>query len=170
MHIGCTQMHPATLTAIVIELIMLGAQGGHYLSRPHDRTRLWYIGLLLLMLLLNVANGLLPDPTYTITIYLQHIIVTGTGFAVASYYPLYFYKAFELYKLRFHAIYGVPIFVLLPYFLSFVVGYSLHGDIDFARRYGFLVPTVYSFVLLITIGRSIHFAYRKSDQNFGLFC
>lgn len=163
MQVGCTQMHPVTLAAIVIELIMLGAQGAYYLARSHDKTRLWYIGLLLLMLLLNTINGLLPNPTYAIPIYLQHITVTGIGFGVASYYPLYFYKAFGLRKLRFHAVYGVPMFLISPYFLFFVVGYSVHGDINFARLYGFLVSGLYSFILLITIGRAIHFAYRKKD-------
>src|SRR5690606_439162 len=72
-------------------------------------------------------------------------------------------------KLRFHAIYGIPMFMLLPYFLFFVVGYSIHEDIDFARRYGFLIPGIYSAILLITIGRSIHFAYRKNDYSLSLF-
>lgn len=169
MKIGCTQMHTVTLVAIVIELILLGAQGAYYLARPYDRIRLWYIGLLLLMIMLNTVNGLLPDSRYAYPIYIQNIIVTGIGFTVASYYPLYFYKAFELKKLRFHAIYGIPMFMLLPYFLFFVVGYSIHEDIDFARRYGFLIPGIYSAILLITIGRSIHFAYRKNDYSLSLF-
>ena len=165
MQIGCTQMHLVTFTAIVIELIILGAQGGHYLSRSHCKRKLWYIGLLLLMLLLNVVNGLFPGPSYSIPIFIQHNIVTGIGFAIASYYPLYFYKVFELDTLRYHAIYGVPLFVILPYVIFFVMGYSIHEDINLARRYGFLVPGLYSVMLLVTVGKAIHFAYNEERNT-----
>ncbi|WP_379018795.1 helix-turn-helix transcriptional regulator [Parapedobacter deserti] len=165
MNIACTQMHPATLLAIITELILLGAQGALYLSRTHDKTRLWYLRLLVLMLLLNTANGLFPDSRYAIPIHIQHIIVNGIGFSVASYYPLYFHKAFRLYRLRFHAIYGGPLFLMLPYLVFFVIAYSIHGDIDFTRRYGFIDPTIYSLVLLVSMAGSIRHAYRENPDT-----
>lgn len=159
--IGCTQMHPVTLAAIIIELVILGAQAALYLQRPHDRTRLGYIILLLLLLGFNIANGLLPNPSYTMPLYIQHIIVNTVGFIIISYFPFYFYRAFGLHKLRFLAIYGVPLFLLLPYVAFFLVGLTYHGDIAFTHRYGYIIPTVYSLALLVAIGRSIRFSYRE---------
>ncbi len=153
-------MHPVTLTAIVIELIILGAQGMLYLGAPHDRTRLGYLILLLLLLIFNTANGLLPDPHFRVPAYMQHIIVNTSGFMILSYFPFYFYRVLGLEKLRFLAVYGVPLFLLLPYLIFFVVGLSVNEDIAFAHRYGYIIPTAYSLVLLVGIGRAIRFAYR----------
>lgn len=161
MQIGCTQMHAVTLTAIVFELVVFGAQGVLYLERPKDRTRLGYLILLLLLLVFNVANGLFPDPAYGIPKYVQHIAVNTTGFMMVSYFPFYFYRFFDLEKLRFLAVYGVPLFLLLPYLAFFLVGLSIHEDIAFTHRYGYIVPTVYALVLLVGIGRAIRFAYRQ---------
>src|SRR5690606_8834956 len=117
--IGCTQMHPVTLAAIIIELVILGAQAALYLQRPHDRTRLGYIILLLLLLGFNIANGLLPNPSYTMPLYIQHIIVNTVGFTIISYFPFYFYRAFGLHKLRFLAYMGCRCFCCCPMLLSF---------------------------------------------------
>lgn len=159
--IGCTQMHPVTLLAVVIGLVIFGAQGVLYLGRPYDRSRLGYLILLVLLLIFNTANGLLPDPVYPIPEYIQHIIVNTTGFMMVSYFPFYFYRFLGLHKLRFLAVYGVPLFLLLPYLAFFVVGLSVHGDIAYTHRYGYIVPTVYALVLLAGIGRAIRFAYRQ---------
>lgn len=168
MTIGCTQMHPVTLAAIVIELVILGAQLALYAQRYHDRIRLGYIVLLVLLLIFNTANGLLPNPDYSIPIYIQHIIVNTTGFLIVSYFPFYFYCMFGLDKLRFIAVYGVPIFLILPYVCFFLVGLTIHGDIEFTHRYGYIASTMYSLTSLVAIGRSIRFAYRQ-HRNQNLF-
>ena len=168
MQIGCTQMHPVTLAAIVIELMILGAQVALYLQRPHDRTRLGYIILLVLLLIFNTANGLLPDPYYTMPLYAQHIIVNTAGFVIVSYFPFYFYRMFGLEKLRFIAVYGVPIFLILPYVCFFLVGLTIHEDIAFTHRYGYIASTTYSLTSLVAIGRSVRFAYRE-HRNRNLF-
>lgn len=165
MNIGCTQMHTVTLLAIIIGLVAIGAQSALYINRPQDKAKLWYLGLLLLLLVFNVVNGLFPDPAYDIPLYIQHIIVNGAGFAVVSYFPFYFYRAFGLEKLRFFAVYGVPLFLLLPYLAFFVIGYSVHGDLALTHRYGYIIPTCHSFVLLVAIGRSIRYAYRENRNR-----
>ncbi|OYD46364.1 hypothetical protein CHU00_06650 [Sphingobacterium cellulitidis] len=161
MQIGCTPMHPVTLTAITIELIMLGAQGALYLQRPHDRTRLGYVILLLLLILFNTANGLFPSPAYDMPEYVQHIIVNTFGFMIVSYFPFYFYRVLGLEKLRFLAVYGVPLFLVVPYLVFFVVGLSVHEDVAFTHRYGYIAPTIYTVALLIGTVRAIRFAYRE---------
>jgi DNA-binding CsgD family transcriptional regulator len=101
------------------------------------------------------------DPSIT-----QNIVAYGSGFLMASYFPYYFYRGFELKHLRFHAIYGVPLFLLLPYLIFFVIAYSINGNLDFAIKYGIIVPFFYSIVLLWAILRSIRMAYQNSrDQN-----
>lgn len=162
MQIGCTQMHTVTLVAIIIGLVTIGAQSALYLNRPQEKARLWYLGLLFLLLVFNIANGLFPNPAYSITVEAQHILVNGTGFMIASYFPFYFYKAFGLTRLRFLAVYGVPLFLLLPYLAFFVIGYSFHGDIRFTHRYGYIIPTGYSLVLLVAIGNAIRYAHHKN--------
>lgn len=154
-------MHPVTLASIILGLIILGAQGVLYFQRPKDRIRLGYLILLLLLLFFNTANGLFPDPSYIMPFHVQHTIVNTTGFMIVSYFPFYFYRFFGLEKLRFLAVYGVPLFLLLPYLAFFVVGLSIHEDIAFTHRYGYIVPTVYALVLLVGIGRAIRFAYRE---------
>lgn len=155
-------MHAVTLTAILIELVILGAQGVLYLERPHDRSRLGYLILLLLLLIFNTANGLLPNPAYDIPEYLQHIIVNTTGFMMVSYFPFYFHRFLGLEKLRFLAVYGVPLFLLFPFLSCFVVGLSIHEDIAYTHRYGYIIPTGYSLVLLGGIGRAIRIAYHEN--------
>lgn len=164
MNIGCTQMHPVTLAAIIIGLITFGAQSALYLNRPQEKARLWYLGLLLLLLVFNTVNGLFPNPAYATPVHLQHIIVNGVGFAIVSYFPFYFYRAFRLTKLRFLAVYGVPLFLLLPYLAFFVIGYSVHGDLAYTHKYGYLIPTGYSFVLLFAIGKAIHFSFQENGN------
>jgi len=158
-------MHPITLLAIVIELVAIGAQSALYVNRLREHTRLWYLILLFLLLFFNITNGLFPDERYNIPIYMQHIVVNGIGFAIAAYFPFYFYRAFGLKKLRFLSIYGVPIFLLLPYLAFFVFGYYVHGDLDFTHRYGYLIPTIYSFLLLTTIGKAIWQAYNENKNR-----
>lgn len=41
-----TEMHVVTFVFVLLELIMFGYQVIHYLSRPQDKTRLWYMILL----------------------------------------------------------------------------------------------------------------------------
>lgn len=165
MQIGCTQMHPVTLAAIIIELIVLGAQGGYYLSRPHNTTRLWYIGLLVLIITLNLVNGLFPNPAYRIPLYMQQNTVTAVGIAVVCYFPLYFYRGFGLERLRFHARYGIALFLLLPYFVFFIIVHSITEDTDLARRYGFIVPMGYAVVLLLAIANAIRHRYRETRNK-----
>ena len=114
-----TQIHIVTFIFIVLELMMLSFQFFYYLFRPEDRNRLWYLILLVLMLFYNITGGLFPDPNINLSISLQEMIAYGSGFLMASYFPFYFYKAFDLKSLRWHAYYGVPLFLMLPYVVFF---------------------------------------------------
>lgn len=161
-----TEMHVVTLFFVILELVMFGVQLGYYLNQPDDKPRFWYLLLLKLLIVYNVAGGLFPDNEITfISIRAQNIIAYGSGFLMASYFPFYFYKAFELKLLRFHAIYGVPLFLLLPYVVFFIISYSLNDNIDFAVKYGVIIPFFYSFVVLRAILIAIRVRYRENRNR-----
>jgi DNA-binding CsgD family transcriptional regulator len=138
------------------------------LFRPQDKSRMWYLILLALLIVYNITGGLFPDPNIGISIIAQNIIAYGSGFLMASYFPYYFYKAFELNRLRFHALYGVPLFLLVPYIVFFVIAYSFNGNLEFAIEYGVIIPFFYSFVIVWAISKAVLSKYRErsSKHNF----
>ncbi|WP_316777975.1 helix-turn-helix transcriptional regulator [Pedobacter antarcticus] len=160
-----TEMHLVTFVFSVLEMLMFIFLLPGYLNWPDDKPRFWYLILLLLLILYNVTGGLLPDPQFPIPIFIQNIIAYGSGFLMASYFPFYFYKAFNLKLLRFHALYGVPLFLLVPYLLFFVISYSINNDLNFTVKYGIIVPFFYSFVLLWSIFRAINEAYKENRRK-----
>lgn len=161
-----SEMHIVTLIFVILELIMFGIQLGYYLNKPTDKPRFWYLILLLLLLIYNITGGLFPDPDIKcIPLSLQNIIAYGSGFLMASYFPFYFYKAFQLRLLRFHAIYGVPLFLILPYIVFFVIYYAFTMDIDKALAYGLIIPFIYSIVILWAILRAIKFHLKQANNE-----
>ncbi len=167
MKVFGTEMHIVTFIFAVLEFIMFIYQFQYYLSRPQDKQRGWFLILLFLLIFYNVTGGLFPDNNIPIPVILQNILAYGSGFAVASYVPYYFYKGFELEKIRFHAIYGVPFFLLLPYLVFFVILYSIDQNLELAIEYGLVIPCFYSFVILFAIARAIWNKYkeRKYQSN-----
>jgi DNA-binding CsgD family transcriptional regulator len=150
-----TQIHIVTFIFIVLEFCMFNFQLARYCYRPQDKHRGWYLLLLGLMLVYNITGGLFPDRKINISIGLQMIIAYGSGFIMASYFPFYFYKALELKALRWHALYGVPLFLMLPYLIFFVADYAISGNIDWDIKYGMIVPLIYAVVLLFVMFKAI---------------
>lgn len=122
--------------------------------------------LLGLLILYNLTGGLFPDKHVDlISVRWQNIIAYGSGFLMASYFPFYFYKSFDLKILRFHALFGVPFFFLFPYMIFFVVMYTLNGNLDQAVKNGMAVPFLYSIVLLWTLTKAIWKRSRSLDAK-----
>lgn len=148
-------MHLFTVVVCLIEFGMLCYQLVHCLSDPSDKRRMWYLVLLALLIVYNVTGGLLPNENYGMSIVLQNVIAYGAGFLMAAYFPFYFYKAFELKKLRWHVYYGVPVFLLLPYLVFFCVVYPLGANLEFCTSYGMILPGGYSLMLLYVMLNAI---------------
>lgn len=166
MRVGGTDMHVVTLVFIILELIMFVYQFFYYLSHPRDKRRLYYLGLLLFLISKNIASGFFPDPNLSSPpIVVQYAIAYGMGFLMGAYFPFYFYKAFELNRLRWHALYGVPLFILLPFAVIFPLKFLYDCDIDHAINYGMVIPAAYALVLLYTIQQSIQDKYKKDIQD-----
>jgi DNA-binding CsgD family transcriptional regulator len=158
-----TQIQVITAIFIGLEILMSLFQLASYFYWPGDKNRGWFLLLLFLMLLYNITGGLFPDGTiHSIPIDVQEMIAYGTGFLMASYFPFYFYKAFELKTLRWHALFGVPLFLALPYLIFFVVVYAINGKLDVDIRIGMIVPFCYAIILLWVMFKAIRHQYRKN--------
>lgn len=162
-----TEMHVVTFIFVILEMLMFMIQLSYYLIKPQDKYRQWYLILLLLLIFYNVTGGLFPDPKISISVRIQNIIAYGSGFLMASYFPYYFYKAFDLRLLRFHALYGVPLFLILPYIVFFVIVYLLNDNLNFAIQYGVIIPFFYSFIILRAILTAIRKRYKEKRNRNG---
>lgn len=159
-----SEMHLITLLFILLELMMFSVQLYRYLMWPDDKRCVGYLVLLILLMYYNVTGGLFPDPEIRfISITLQNMLAYGSGFLMAAYFPFFFYKSFNLTVLRFHACYGAPLFLLLPYLVFFVLIYPVLGDLTFAINYGLIVPLFYSPVLLFSMLRAVR--VKHSDYS-----
>ncbi|MEQ7801317.1 helix-turn-helix transcriptional regulator [Pedobacter sp. ASV1-7] len=160
------EMHPLTAVIIVLELMMLSVQLYFYLIWPYHRSRFTYLVLLVLLIFYNLAGGFFPDRDIGwLSLSAQNIIAHGMAFLMAAYFPYYFYISFDLSPLRFHALYGAPIFLLLPFLFFFVFLHILHGDLDYAISYGVLIPGLYSLVLMVVIFRAISFRVSSKESQ-----
>lgn len=168
MKVFGTEMLLITFIFIILEAAMFFYQFIYYLSRPQERPRLYYLILLFLLIVYNITGGLFPDPDIDLSIIAQNSIAYGSGFLMASYFPYYFYKGFELERLRFHAVYGVLLFFILPYLIFFVVVYSINKNLDYAIHYGIIIPFFYAIVVLWAILRSIRLKYYANRSKFNL--
>jgi len=158
-------MHILTFVVCLLEFGMLFNQIIQYLCRPPEKPRLWYALLLALLIVYNVSCGVFPDTRFSLSITVQNIITYGSGFLIAAYFPCYFYMAFGLRQLRWHVLYGVPMFLLIPFGVSFLVVYSLTGNLDYATSYGMILPGVYALVLLFALFRAIRSQIELLDVN-----
>lgn len=163
-----TQIHIVTLIFILLESGMLFFQFFYYLFRPQDLSRKLYLILLILMLFYNITGGLFPDPKIHISLDIQEMIAYGSGFLMASYFPYYFYRAFNLTTLRWHALFGVPLFLACPYIVFFVIVYAINGNLDVDIKYGMIVPFIYALVLLFVMFRAIRKKH-KDERNQNLY-
>jgi len=160
-----SEMHLVTFVICMLEFGMLCYQLVYYLFNPKDKCRFWYMLLLALLLVYNIAGGLLPDSRFDLSIVLQNIIAYGSGFLMAAYFPYYFYKAFNLRSIRFHARYGVLFFLLVPYVVFFWVVYPMTRSLAIPTSYGMIIPFIYSVVVLYAILNAIRLKIKNRSTS-----
>ncbi|MEO3405483.1 LuxR C-terminal-related transcriptional regulator [Mucilaginibacter sp. CAU 1740] len=167
MQVFGTQMHIVTAVFVLLETMLLAGQTIRYLLRLEDKHRARYSFLLLLLISYDITRGLFPDEQLALPIRYQHMVSYGAGFLTASYFPFYFYKELDLQQLKWHAKIGVPLFLLAPYFIFFVVAYAINDDFITDVRLGIIIPSIYAVVLLWAILRAIHQHYQQHrDRHF----
>lgn len=148
MLIANTDMHMLTLLFIVFETVMFGYQFLLYLSRPQEKQRVYYLILLVLLIAKNTASGLFPDPRiHFIPLIDQYILTYGAGFMMASYFPFYFYKAYGIVNLKWHATKGIFLFLHIPFFFLFAITFFATRNIDTSINVGLAIPSMYGLIL-----------------------
>lgn len=142
-----TEMHLATFIFVVCEILFFIPQLVFYLQNPADKDRRYYLILLGLLIIYNIAGGLFPDPDLPIDLNLQINLAYGTGFTMGSYFPFYFYKVFGLNDLEWHAKKGVWIFFVAPFLIAFGILLPLSNDLPNVIWYGMAIPVLYAIYL-----------------------
>lgn len=158
-----TQMHIITFLFVCFESVLFFYLSIYKLSRPADKTTILNITLIFLLIIFNVASGLLPDPNLMGSWYVQISIAYATGFIAPTYFPYYVYKAFGLQKMKFHAFRGVIIFLIIPYIL-FVIVLGFTNDLNKAN-YVLIIPVFYAPWVIYSL---YHAVKAKYQQNFSL--
>lgn len=91
-----SEIHIVTFLISLFETTLFFYQVVYYLSRPEDKSRLYYLTLLYLLIQYNLISGLLPDLHIAIDLIVQNILAFSVALIMAMYFPLYFYKAYDL--------------------------------------------------------------------------
>jgi DNA-binding CsgD family transcriptional regulator len=170
MLIGNTDMHVVTFLFIIFEIVMFGYQFILYLSRPQEKTRKFYLILLTLLIAKNTASGLFPDPDITsIPLIIQYGITYGAGFVMASYFPYYFYRAYNLHSMKWHATKGIFYFLHIPFFSVFITEYLITKNIDSAINHGLYIPAVYGLFLGYSILKGIQARLREDIDKYAKY-
>lgn len=160
-----TDMHLATFIFVVCEVLFFVSQLVLYLQNPSEKNRQYYLILLGLLIIYNIAGGLFPDPELPISLNLQINLAYGTGFVMGAYFPYYFYRVFELDDLRWNARIGVWIFLISPFLLFFCVGLPLMDDLPKTIWYGLAIPLIYAIYLIVIIFLSIRKKFEGSQNS-----
>lgn len=150
-----TKMHIVTFLIIIFEMLFFFYQIVHFLSRPSDKPRLYYLVLLYLLIQYNIISGLFPNPEYSIPVELQNTILFAAGFIMGMYFPYYFYKAFNLTKLKFYAYWGSVFFVFLPFIVLFLIPYYITKDLEASKKLLLIVAFLYASSFLYSLNRAI---------------
>ncbi|AEL26978.1 helix-turn-helix transcriptional regulator [Cyclobacterium marinum] len=161
-----TEIHIVTLVFVLLEVMMFSHQLVFYLQKPNEKKRKYYLILLFLLILYNLAGGLFPDEDLPLSVTLQYILAYGAGFGMGAYFPYYFYRAFNITHLEFHAKYGVLIFLILPFVLFFCILYPLGLDLMTVIYVGMIIPFAYAFYMVYNILWGIRQRYKKSKASF----
>ncbi|RYE14177.1 MAG: LuxR family transcriptional regulator, partial [Sphingobacteriaceae bacterium] len=166
MKVFGTDMELVTFIFLILETVMLISQFLLSLQRPKDKKRVYYLVLLALFIFYNLFGGLFPDPNSKIApLHIQNLLAWGSGFALACFMPFYVYKAFNFQKLRFHALYGVWLFLILPFVVCFGIEYAVSGNIDRVVKHAVVIPFIYAIICANAVYRSIKQKQLQDHQS-----
>ena len=166
MKVFGTDMELVTFIFLILEGVMFFFQLLLYLQRPKERRRLYYLSLLGLFIFYNLSGGLFPDPTFTaVPLHIQNLLAWGSGFLLACFMPFYVYKAFDLQQLRFHALYGVWLFLIMPFVICFGIEYAVSGNIDRVVKHAVIIPFIYAIICVNAVYRSIKQKQLQDHQS-----
>ena len=160
-----TQMHLVTFVITVFEIAMLFFQVIYFLERTSDRKRLLYLILLVSVILYNITSGLFPDDKIPIPIMLQTVLAYLCAFGTSMYFVYYYYKAFNLRRLKFFVTFGSLIFLFAPFLFLFVVPYYITGDLALSRKLAVVIPFLYGIAFIGATTRAFIYKFREKEYS-----
>ncbi|HNP08181.1 MAG TPA: helix-turn-helix transcriptional regulator [Cyclobacteriaceae bacterium] len=160
-----TKMHLVTFSITAFEVVILFFQVIYFLQRTNDVRRLLYLILLVLIILYNITSGFLPDENFPLPIALQNVMAYLVAFSTSMYFVYYFYRAFNLRRLRFFATFGSLVFLFAPFIFLFVVPYYLTGDLELSRKLTVVIPFFYGIAFIVATTRAFIFKFREREYS-----
>jgi len=160
-----TQIHIITFLISLFELVFFFYQVIYFLSRPSDKSRLYYLILLFLLIQYNIVGALFPDNKIDIPITIQNIIAYIVALVMSLYFIFYIYKVLDLAKLRFYAFQGSLIFIVLPFIFLFLFPYIYTGDLEMSRKLVVIIPFIYVIVMLFSLAKSFKEKYQSCTDD-----
>jgi DNA-binding CsgD family transcriptional regulator len=154
-----------TFVITSFEVVMLAVQVIYFLERKTDRKRLLYLLLLIAVILYNVSSGFLPDKSFPVPVTVQNDIAYLVAFGTSMYFVWYFYKAFDLRRLRFFATYGSILFLFLPFVLLFVTPYYLTGNLKLSRQLAVVIPLLYGVAFIVATARAFIYKFKQREYS-----
>ncbi|NOT77011.1 MAG: helix-turn-helix transcriptional regulator [Cyclobacteriaceae bacterium] len=146
-------------------MAMLFFQVIYFLERTSDRKRLLYLILLVSVILYNITSGLFPDQNIPIPVMLQTILAYLFAFGTSMYFVYYYYKAFNLRRLKFFVTFGSLIFLFVPFLFLFVVPYYITGDLAQSRKLGVVIPFLYGIAFIGATTRAFIYKFREREYS-----
>ncbi|UZS00006.1 ATP-binding protein [Chondrinema litorale] len=170
MQVFNTEMHIVTFIITSIEVVILFYISIHYLQRPSDNKRKWYLILLILLICYNLAGSLFPDERFFLPVIFQYVISYLTGVVMSIFFAYYVYKYFQLESMKFIATKGAFYFIGLPYILLFAIPYSITGNFELFNKLVVIVPFFYGVAFIIFAGKAFKGRYAEveniEDRNY----
>lgn len=114
-----------------------------------------------MLILYNVTSGFLPDPAIPLPIEVQNVVAYLIAFSTSMYFVWYFYKAFDLVRLKFFAVYGSLYFLLIPFLLLFVTPYLISGNLVMSRRLVVVIPFLYGLAFVVATTRAFVYKFKE---------
>lgn len=96
-----------------------------------------------------------PSETSEFEGYLEHPL----------YLPWYYYKAFDLSRLRFFATYGSLLFLLAPFVFLFALPYFITGDLQLSRKLVVIIPFLYGLAFIGATARAFVFKFKEREYS-----
>ncbi|MGE8425239.1 MAG: helix-turn-helix transcriptional regulator, partial [Sphingobacterium siyangense] len=163
----CTKMHPIILGVLIIEFILIGAVGLYCLERPSAKDRKGYFIFLAMLVLLNIANGLIPNPDLKIPLAFQYFLRNTIGFITISYLPYLYFKKLNITSINKKAkkVWDNRFLFIAPYPMLFAIIYSTSNDLEVAHRLSLFVPCLNNMSLVAIAGKNIKDISEKKDDS-----
>jgi signal transduction histidine kinase/DNA-binding NarL/FixJ family response regulator len=74
---------------------------------------------------------------------------------MGMYFPYYFYKAFNLSKLKFYAYWGSVYFILIPFVVLFLIPYYITKDLESSKKLLLIIAFLYAVSFIYSLNKAI---------------